>query len=189
MMNKSDLRQSCLTYLKELDATQRQRIGKKLLTQLTALDSWRQATTIGVTISQGVEWDTRSIIETAWQQGKTVCVPKCLSKEKQLVFYQLDTYEQLENVYIHLLEPNPHKTTPVLKEQIELLLVPGLLFNKQGFRIGFGGGYYDRFLQDFSNETISLTSENQVMEYLPVEPFDIPVHQILTENGPIKEEL
>lgn len=187
-MNKTDLRQATIASLKEMDKKRKQWIEMKLFQQLTEHDSWQRAMTVGITVSQGIEWDTKWIIETAWNQGKMVCVPKCYPKDKQLTFHRLETWDQLEIGYTDLLEPNPAKTIPVHKTKIELLIVPGLIFNKQGSRIGFGGGYYDRFLRDFSNETISLASEDQIMEQLPVEPFDISVHQILTENGPMRKE-
>lgn len=187
-MDKTKLRKSAISSLNELDPKQKQWIEMSLFRQLIALDSWKRSMMIGVTVSQGIEWDTKQIMETAWNQDKKICVPKCYRSNNQLIFYQLDTYEQLEHAYANLLEPNPVKTIPVPKTQIDLLLVPGLLFNKQGYRIGFGGGYYDRFLQDFTNQTISLTSEDQIVGNLPVEPYDIPVQQILTENGPIMEE-
>lgn len=185
-MDKSQLRKDTLEQLKQMPETERQAMITKLTDQLIESNSWKQATTIGVTISQGLEWDTKPIIETAWGQGKTVCVPKCQPKEKGLVFYQFHTYEQLETVYYRLLEPKPEESKRLEKYQIDLLIVPGLLFDRKGFRIGFGGGYYDRFLHDFPNETLSLTSEQQLVEHLPAESFDIPVNHIITENGLVK---
>ncbi|GGB29321.1 5-formyltetrahydrofolate cyclo-ligase [Virgibacillus dakarensis] len=182
-MNKPELRQSIITYLKQLSTVEKQTIEKKLASYLITLDTWKQAKTVGITISQQLEWDTKPIIETAWEEGKTVCVPKCLPKEKKLIFYEFYTYNQLETVYYHLLEPKPDESIEVEKDNIDLLLVPGLLFDKKGYRIGFGGGYYDRFLSDFPNQTVSITSERQVVDQLPKESFDIPVSRILTENG------
>lgn len=186
-MDKSQLRQSITAYLRKLSANEKQNIESKQSAELKELECWKQANTIGITVSQGLEWNTRPIIEAAWCEGKTVCVPKCLPKTKQLEFYKFDTYDQLEKVYYNLLEPKPEETTKVSKEQIDLLIVPGLLFDRRGYRIGFGGGYYDRFLKDYPNQTISLASERQIINHLPVEPFDLPVQMILTESGLLKE--
>src|SRR5699024_4800612 len=182
-----ELRQSMITYLKKIDKSQKQWIEDKLFQQLIELESWKKSMVVGITISQGIEWDTRTIIRRAWNQGKAVCVPKCSPGSGKMCFYRIDTFEQLEKAYANLLEPNTNKAKLVVKSQIDLLIVPGVLFNKQGFRIGFGGGFYDRFLQDFANETISLASEAQIVGNLPIDPFDIPVQQILTENGLIRE--
>ena len=150
-MNKTELRQSTISFLQKLDQKQKKWIEMRLFQQLIELESWKKSVMIGVTISRGIEWDTKLIIETAWKQGKKVCVPKCNTQNSQLTFHQLDAYQQLEHAQANLLEPDPVKTTPVHKAQIDLLLVPGLLFNKRGYRIVFGGGYYDRYLQDFTN--------------------------------------
>ncbi|MGY0692915.1 5-formyltetrahydrofolate cyclo-ligase [Virgibacillus sp. FSP13] len=185
-LDKSQMRKAMIAQLKQMSNEQKQIIEHKLIENLITSDYWKQATSIGITISQAFEWNTRPIIEAAWKQGKSVCVPKCQPKEKRLVFYQFHTYDQLETVYYSLLEPKPEETLRVEKKQIELLIVPGILFDKNGFRIGFGGGYYDRFLNDFPNETISLTSEQQVVDHLPSESFDIPVNHLMTEKTLIK---
>jgi|SRR5699024_481628 len=184
-MNKIQLRQSAISYLKGINKSQKQYIEKQLLFWLTQFNYWKHASTIGITASQKIEWDTNIIIETAWSQNKKVYVPKCYPEKKQLVFYKLDNFDQLENGYANILEPNPNVTSSVNKTQIELLLVPGILFDSRGYRIGFGGGYYDRFLQDYPNNTVSLASKHQVIEFLPNDPLDIPVQQILTEEGVI----
>src|SRR5699024_7963953 len=172
-----------ISYLKGISKSQKQHIEKQLLFQLTQFNCWERASAIGITASQKIEWDTKIIIETAWSQNKKVYVPKCYPEKKQLIFYELDSFNQLENGYANILEPNPNVTFSANKEQIELLLVPGVLFDRRGYRIGFGGGYYDRFLQDFPNKTVSLASEYQMAESLPNSPFDIPIQQILTEKG------
>ncbi len=106
-----------------------------------------------------------------------------LPRRAEAEFFILDTYDQLETVYHGLLEPKPSETVRVNKQDIDLLIVPGLLFDKGGFRIGFGGGYYDRFLTDFPNQKLSLAGSFQVVENLPSESYDIPVDSIITEQG------
>lgn len=149
--------------------------------QLVSSEYWEKAHTIGITISQGLEWDTKPIIEKAWEDGKSVAVPKCLAN-KQMAFYLLDHFQQLEKGLYNIPEPNPDKTKKVEKKEIDLLIVPGVAYDIKGFRIGFGGGYYDRFLVDFPNETISILSHIQLTEQIPIESFDIPVRHIVTEN-------
>lgn len=182
------MRQSTLAYLKDLSDDERQTISNKLRDQLLATDMWREANSIGITISQKFEWDTRSIIEKGWEQGKTVCVPKCIPQEKKLLFYRLLDFQQLEVVYYGLLEPKPEETEQIEKSDIDLLIVPGIVFDHRGFRIGFGGGYYDRFLADFQNETVSLVHTSQLLEQVPAQPFDIPVKHLITENGLLSKQ-
>src|SRR5699024_5815524 len=112
--------------------------------------------------------------------------PKCYPNDKALKFYKLTSYNELEVVYYRLQEPDPERTTYIHKNDIDLLIVPGLLYNKEGYRIGFGGGYYDRFLVDFPHMTVSLASQYHVMEKMPVEMHDISVDYVITEKGFMK---
>nr|WP_245799250.1 5-formyltetrahydrofolate cyclo-ligase [Virgibacillus siamensis] len=184
-MDKTEMRKNAIMRLKNTSESERKIIEEKLLYHLLQFKGWKQAKTIGITISNGFEWATRPIIETAWNEQKDVCVPKCLPKSRKLDFYQLHTYNQLEVVYYNLLEPNPEESEKVKKEDIDLLVVPGLLFDQNGYRIGFGGGYYDRFLADYPNRTVSLASNFQVVQEVPAESFDIPVETIITDKGKI----
>ncbi|MFD1038488.1 5-formyltetrahydrofolate cyclo-ligase [Virgibacillus byunsanensis] len=182
-MDKNQLRKSTIKFLKQLSESKRNKIESKLANYLFQSSIWKKSDVIGITMAQGFEWNTKIIIEEAWEQGKTVCVPKCDPREKTLTFYKLQSYEQLEVVYYGLLEPKPDEVNKIDKKLIDLLIVPGLLFDSYGYRIGFGGGYYDRFLIDFPNETVSLFSAEQLMEEVPTEPFDIAVKHLITEKG------
>ncbi len=185
-MDKAELRKDMIASLKELSSQEKNTIEKQLTEQLLNSSIWSEAHTIGVTVSQGFEWDTRKIIEAGWKQGKTIAVPKCIPSEKSMIFYKLDHYDQLEKVYYGLLEPKPEETVEVAKTQLDLLIVPGVLYDRKGYRIGFGGGYYDRYLADFSNKTVSLVFTQQLRESLPTDSYDMPVQHIITENGLIK---
>lgn len=182
-MDKKTLRKKLKATLENIDNDKRREVTHKLLTQLIHSDLWNQAQTVGVTVSGGFEWDTISIIEQGWKDGKTIVVPKCIPEIRQLDFYQIDNFEQLEDSFYNLREPNPLITTKVEKQDIDLLIVPGIGFDKRGFRIGFGGGYYDRFLANFPNKTVSICYSKQLIDKFPNEPYDMPVQTILTENG------
>lgn len=181
-MDKKELRQSTIHKIKQLQAVEKRQIEECLTHQLIRTALWKQANTIGVTMSQGFEWNTKAIIEQAWKEHKTVCIPKCEPNEKKLTFYQLDTYDQLEIVYYNLLEPKPEPERQIDKKGIDLLIVPGILFDEQGYRIGFGGGYYDRYLADFPNNTVSLLCTLQLVDNIPAESFDIPVQHLIVNK-------
>lgn len=144
---------------------------------------WVSAHTIGITISNSPEVDTYQIIRRAWEEGKRIVTPKCLPKEKKMDFRILDRFDQLESVYFGLLEPIESKTEKVEPKEIDLMIVPGLGFDKDGFRLGVGGGYYDRFLQYYSGSTLSLAFEEQMVDDIPKEAHDIPVAKIITNEG------
>ncbi|MEK6190644.1 MAG: 5-formyltetrahydrofolate cyclo-ligase [Carnobacterium alterfunditum] len=179
--DKQVLRQKMISFLKKISLEEKTAIEKKLEEKLFDSQEWKAAERVGVTLSQGFEWNTLGIIERAWQEDKLVCAPKCIPQYKAMVFYDFTKLEQLEKGFHHLIEPKPQETKEVSKTDIDLVLVPGLIFDKKGYRIGFGGGYYDRFLKDFPNQTIALIYSKQVLSSLPIESFDISVQKIITE--------
>ncbi|WP_284140406.1 MULTISPECIES: 5-formyltetrahydrofolate cyclo-ligase [unclassified Virgibacillus] len=182
-LDKKQLRERGLAILQSFTNENRAEIEKKLVHYLTNTSWWTKAKTIGVTLSMGEEWNTDRIIEACRREGKRVCIPRCLPQSRKLEFYTYEDEAQLEIVYHHLREPIPNKTTFVAKNEIDLLIVPGILFDVDGYRLGFGGGYYDRYLVDFQQPTISLLHTKQLKQKLPVERFDIPVKHLITEHG------
>ncbi|WP_338451630.1 5-formyltetrahydrofolate cyclo-ligase [Niallia oryzisoli] len=144
---------------------------------------WKSAHMIGITISNPPEVDTYQIIRKAWDEGKTIVIPKCEPKEKRMEFRILERFNQLESVYFSLFEPIEAKTKRVVPSEIDLLIVPGLAFTKDGYRLGVGGGYYDRFLQLYKGKTLSLAFQEQMVDGLPTESHDLPVEKIITNEG------
>lgn len=142
--------------------------------------------TIAVTMSNRPEVDTTMIIEELWRQGKRVCVPKCTPKTREMAFYEIDGFFQTERSYMDILEPIEEMTELVSKDEIDVIIVPGIVFDPKGYRIGYGGGYYDRFIPGFNGELISIAFEEQVIEQVPYECHDIPVHSIVTDKKRIR---
>ena len=186
MLDKVNLRNLAKDNLTNLDMEKKAEIEKEIIQNLINSELWKQATTVGITVSAGFEWDTEALIKEGWKEGKTVVVPKCVPDVRRLDFYKLDHFEQLEASYFNLREPNPSETVKVDKQEIDLLVVPGLVFDERGYRVGFGGGYYDRFLTDYPNRTVSLLYSGQLVAEVPKESFDIPVEYLITENGFVK---
>lgn len=182
LRQKSNLRQDVLSRIKKLSELERQLIADKLAHQLFQTSLWHSANIIGITCSTGLEWDTRRIIERAWEENKQIVVPKTYNKEKKMCFYLISSFNDVIPGYANILEPIVKEDYAVSKNNIDLLIVPGVVFDRYGYRIGFGGGYYDRFLTDFKNSTVSLVSHLQLIEQLPIEPHDLAVHYIVTEK-------
>lgn len=182
-MNKKVLREETIKLLKDISVEKRQEIERNLESILIRQSYWKEAKTIGITLSQSLEWNTRSIIKRAWDEGKQVAVPKCLPKTKEMEFYLINSFDQLELAYFNIMEPLPNKAKKVNNNEIDLLVVPGLIFDKKGYRIGFGGGYYDRFLTSFKNKTVSLLSSYQLKDEIPRMEHDLPVQHLITEMG------
>ncbi|WP_226583041.1 5-formyltetrahydrofolate cyclo-ligase [Halobacillus litoralis] len=182
-MDKTELRFKGKSLMQGFSLKDKQKIEASMYYHLFESDLWKAAGSVGVTLSQSHEWSTEPIIEEGWSAGKTIAVPKCLPKNKEMQFYQLDHFEQLERVYFGLREPKPETSQPVEKNQLDLLLVPGLLFDEKGYRIGYGGGYFDRFIEGYNGKTLMIASNHQKINELPFEEFDQRVEYILTETG------
>lgn len=148
-------------------------------TYVRDLPIWKTATSIAVTMSLPLEVDTIRLIEWAWREGKQVLVPKV--KQQTMTFHAIRSFEEVAPGVRGILEPttNPEETIP------DLCIVPGRVFDEHGYRIGWGGGYYDRFLPEYAGETIALAYSLQVYAQIPIEEHDVPVNFIVTEEGVI----
>lgn len=181
-MTKKALRNEVIHQLETMEMDEYKRKSEKIMEQLLTQDVYRNAQVIGITISRFPEVDTKPLIEAAWRAGKKVAIPKCIPSTREMNFRIFTSYDELETVYINLLEPIVDRTTAVSKDQIDLLIVPGIVYSSRGYRIGFGGGYYDRYLTNYACRTISLAFESQLNQNIPIEEHDIPVQAIITEN-------
>lgn len=182
MKTKKELRQEALQTLQQLSPKTRADYSASIQKKILSSDVWATSHVIGVTISQGVEWDTHQLIKTAWSQNKKVAVPKVNPQKKSMDFYIINDFDQLEESFYDLLEPKVEETVHIDHDTIELLLVPGLIFNRQGYRIGFGGGYYDRMLTAFKGVTLSQLSSKQWNNHWEPEEWDQSVDILVSEE-------
>jgi 5-formyltetrahydrofolate cyclo-ligase len=182
MNEKNSIRNEMKERLSGLSKPTYEDYSYKIAKNLYDQEDWIQAKVIGVTISKQPEVDTYQIIRRAWESGKVVVAPKCHPKEKILTFHKITQFSQLESVFYGLLEPVIEKTVEVKPYDIDLLMVPGLAYTREGYRLGFGGGYYDRYLPNFKGKTISLAFHFQVIPQFPIEKHDIPVSKLITND-------
>lgn len=183
---KEVLRKKMKASLNRMKHDEYNELSKQIANGLFDTDEWKNAEIIGITISRGKEIDTSYIIRKAWEVGKQIAIPKCLPKTKGMDFRIFSDYKELEIVYYGLQEPKVEETNSVLPNQIDLLIVPGLIYDERGYRIGFGGGYFDRYLSTYPNETITLAFDLQVVKEIPNEAFDLPVQKIITDKKVIQ---
>lgn len=185
-MDKATQRKLIMDQLNEMDAAQHHALSAAIIDRLAQDPVFQSANTIGLTISAYPEVDTKLLIERIWQEGKKAAVPKCIPKSRGMDFYIIDSFDQLEVVYMNLQEPQPAITSYAAPDSIDLMIVPGVVYCKSGYRIGFGGGYYDRYLAEFNGHTRSLAFDVQLVDSIEVESHDIPVAGIYTESGYIE---
>ena len=182
-MEKSVQRNFVLAKLKEIDGEKHRNMSAAIIEGLAADPAFQSAEVIGLTISAYPEVDTRGLIERIWQEGKKAAVPKCIPKSRGMDFYIIDNFSQLEVVYMNLQEPKTAITQYAAPHEIDLMIVPGVVYCRKGYRIGFGGGYYDRYLAEYEGKTRSLAFGVQLVDSIESESYDVPVQGIYTEQG------
>ncbi|MEK4012575.1 5-formyltetrahydrofolate cyclo-ligase [Peribacillus sp. FSL M8-0224] len=116
--NKNKLRQEVRSRLMELTKEEHEELSNRIAENLFALEEWKNADTIGITISIPPEVPTVRIIEQAWSEGKVVAVPKCDPEKKTMEFKKISSFNQLESVYYGLLEPVA-ETAKACKEELD----------------------------------------------------------------------
>ena len=184
-MTKGEWRSTYKKLLAECSSIERDTYTCQIEKKLFSHDIWKKAHTIAITISRHPEIETKGIIERAWKEHKNVVIPKCDPLTHAMDFYYYRPNTILESVYSGLKEPIPDKGNKADHSQIDMMIVPGLVFSKAGYRIGFGGGYYDRYLASYKGTKISLSYSKQINNDIPVADFDIPVDYLFTNLGVI----
>lgn len=137
-----------------------------------------EADTIYCYVDYKREAGTCSIIEMAWESGKKVAVPKVDGEEMQ--FYYIRDFSELSEGYYGIMEPYTGKIADAVKP---LVIMPGAVFDKMRSRIGYGGGFYDKFLASHpSFKTLAIAFEFQVLEQIPTDSHDICPDILITEE-------
>ena len=175
---KTELRKQVLQEMKAISQEQKQFIDKTLTERLLQHPFYQEAKVIATYLSFPHEFQTQELIEQALRDGKKVLIPKTYPKGR-MDFVVYDP-QQLVKTSFGLLEPQGNLEV-VDASQIDLIHVPGLSFTTKGYRIGYGGGYYDRYLEQFSGHTLSTIYPCQIRDFSP-ENHDIPVQEVLIDE-------
>jgi len=162
------------------------RLSDAVLSHLYASELYRDARTVHTYVSVDNEVDTWPLIVRALEEGKQVVVPVVSGKD--LKHSRIESPSELKRGKWSLWEPRCFRDTDLAA--VDLVLVPGVAFDRRGYRIGFGGGYYDRFLSQVLAPKVGLAFEFQVVPRIPEDPHDERVGYLATESGifEIKQE-
>ena len=175
---KAELRKQVLQEMKAIPREQKQAIDQALTEGLLQHPFYQETNTIATYLSFPHEFQTQGLIEQALKDGKKVLIPKTYPKGRMdFVVYNP---QQLVKTSFGLLEPQGDLEV-VDASQIDLIHVPGLAFTREGYRIGYGGGYYDRYLKHFTGLTLSTVYPCQIRDFIP-EDHDIPVQEVLIDE-------
>ncbi|MBQ8237852.1 MAG: 5-formyltetrahydrofolate cyclo-ligase [Oscillospiraceae bacterium] len=175
-MNKQELRRMIRQQKRAMTIEQIEAKSAELGRLFRQTEAYRHARTIYGYLPYNQEVRTVAMLEQAMADGKRVAVPKCYGDEMRFIF--MEDLSRVEKGYAGI--PEPTADGPVADDETALVLMPGLAFDRQGHRIGYGGGFYDKFLAAEPNHpTLALCYDFQMLDHLETEEFDIPVDTVL----------
>jgi 5-formyltetrahydrofolate cyclo-ligase len=162
--------------------------SKKIAERLFSLPEYRQAAVVMYFLNFGKEVDTLAMVPASLAHGKRVVAPKTVHHERRLLLSEIrDPALDLAPGRWGIPEPKPEMLRLVDAAEIDLVIVPGVAFDERGHRLGYGGGYYDRFFAALRQEVplVALAFELQVVPQVPVDSWDRRIDLVLTEERSI----
>ncbi len=180
-MSKDSLRKFYLSARKEIPSGIRG-LKSEIIVQKVLESQWfREARELLCYLSLPDEVETDRILKEAIKQGKKVFVP--VIKGEEIVPALLEDFDKLVAGPLGIRQPENPSLQPLAK--LDLIIVPGIAFDRDLYRLGFGGGYFDRFLARYQNKArfLGLAFKEQIAEKIPREPWDIPLNGVLTDTS------
>jgi len=188
--DKKALRRKILDERKNINIVKKEDMDNKILDKLYESEYYRKSKKIFIYISYDSEINTKGIINKALEDNKKVYVPRTEFKNRLMDAVEIMSLDNLVESDFGILEPSI-KEPYIDPNELDLIVVPGVAFDKQGGRMGYGAGFYDRYFKKISEDNIkkvmkvALAYEFQTLEKVPMNDHDIPVDCIITENEAI----
>ena len=175
-MDKKELRRQIRELKRAMTSEQIDAASARLGELFLNCPQYKEAKTIYGYLPYNQEVRTVPMLEQAMRDGKRIAVPKCHGDEMRFIY--MDDLSKVEKGYANI--PEPIADDPVADDKTALVLMPGMAFTKDGKRMGYGGGFYDKFLAaEPDHPTVALCYDFQMVEDLPTEDYDIPVDCVL----------
>ena len=181
---KKELRKKVQELRDAIDPEQRKLLSAHVADRLWTVPEFAAARTMLFFISFRSEVDTVPIIQRALDEGRVACVPCTDAENKSMAACRIEDLEaDLEMGHYDILEPRKECMRPVPPRDIDVILMPGVAFDPGGGRLGYGGGYYDRFLERCGPACalIAVAFELQIVDRVPCADHDAPIHKVVTE--------
>lgn len=179
---KNLLREQMHALRRQLDPARKAAASRAIVSRLEALPIFQQTQAIHTYVAWRHEVENHDLIHRLLQQGRRVAMPKVEPATGQLQHYFIAGFSELQTGAFGILEPPSDPNRLAAPSQFDLVLVPGLAFDRAGSRLGMGKGHYDRFLAAVRTPKIALAYDFQLVEKLPVEAHDQCVNIIVTEK-------
>jgi len=179
--SKENIRKYIFKQRERLSLEEKVKMDDLIYTSVINTSVFVNAKVVFIYVSFDNEVDTHRIIEHALSLGKKVCVPRVINKAEGMKALFITSLVELKPSKFGILEPKDSENF-VSFEEIDLSIIPGLAFDKTGGRIGYGGGFYDRFFSACGHKKIALAYEFQILQAIPREKHDILVDGLITEK-------
>lgn len=179
---KKELRRKSMQFRAALSAEKKTELDKGILDGMLSLREYSTADVLYTFVSKPEEPDTIALIRAALGAGKRVAVPRCIPETVGMEFYEIASLEELKPGTYGVLEPVPDRSCLVGTNGKAICVVPGLSYDLRGFRLGYGKGYYDRFLTRFVGPTVGFCYSGCIYKTLPRGFYDRPVDILVTEK-------
>lgn len=178
-MSKSDLRKE---FAKIRDSVENKAaLSDEICNSILNSEFYKDAEAVFCYWPTKSEVDTKKIILSALADKKKVALPKCTDKDGNMTFYYITSLADLSEGMYGIMEPDERLTADV-SDKSSICVVPGLAFDFNGYRLGYGKGYYDRFLESFHGISIGICFEACLINELPINEFDKKVDYIITDK-------
>ena len=177
---KRELRQKSKSFRQHMPAQEKRVWDTEIFQRIISLNQYRRAKLLLCYVSTAIEVDTRHLIEHALGQGKQVAVPRCVEGTRHMEFYQIASLDELSPGTFGVLEPPANPERKLNHFDHSICIVPALVYDLQGHRLGYGSGYYDRFLSGYQGFKIGITYTDCVQRHLHHGRFDVPVDLLIT---------
>lgn len=182
---KKRLRQEMKAARRDLTPSEKQKLDAYISEGIWRLPEYEKTKMVVTYVSTPIEVDTWEVIGQAWQDHKQVVVPRCVEGERQMNFYRIRSPKDLERGSFGLWEPFPVAERQVTQFEGSICLVPALCYDDDGYRLGYGGGYYDRFLKRYPGLKIGIIYSFCQRPRLLRGKYDLPVDLLINEKETI----
>ncbi len=179
---KNSLRDKAKAMRRGMDPVKKAEMDRQITERICSLYQYREAETLLCYVSKPIEVDTIPLLRRALADGKRVACPRCVEGTKQMEFYLIRSLDDLEKRTFGVLEPRVPGCELLTDFSRSLCIVPALMYDLKGYRLGYGGGYYDRFLARYDGYKVGITYRRNILRFLHYGRFDIPVDMIVTES-------
>lgn len=179
---KKEMRAQARKMRRSLSPEVKNALDRKIKNKLLNLFAVREATTVLCYVSTEIEVDTRDFISTLLEQGKRVAVPRCEGDDGEMNFYYINSLSELSSGSFGVDEPNPSQSVMFADAVDSVCIVPAFMFDKSGYRLGYGKGYYDRYLSRYKGFPIGVCYSENLQDELFHGKYDRAVSLVVTDK-------